>query len=736
MTVASTQNRSAFRLDGSSTQFDFLFPYQKPVDVWAILRSPAGVETQLAYLSDFSLASTGTGGRLTLVNPRANGWTLTILRAPLPLQETDLINNDTYSEETLESALDYQAMVSQRAFDLLARALVLPDSDTPGSGAYNAGANRIANLADGTAATDATTLAQVQALVLAGGGGGGGTVGWPTTPVPQPILNQIFADPALNALFAPINTNIGSLYASTSALISDVSSINTSIGNIQLTAADMQAQIDLLTTIGGDVSGIVTLITTETNQRIAGDAASAAVLAKIGAADGDNVSFLLNLSTVKVSPTETLSVRLSSTLARLNSADAAVNTEQTARIAAGVVTAQTISKIGALSGDGLAFIFDLNTAKVTPTETLAQRLNSIAAGINGANAAIASETSVRAAADTSIASQITTMQSSVSGFSVAIQANATAINGVYASYGVKIDNNGRVSGFGLLSQANNGAIVSTFNFNSDAFNIWNGAANVAPFSVSGGIVYMQNVKVTSLEALSADLGNITAGNITLGANSKILFDNGSFIWAQGLGFGTSNQFLEWYGPRPTGGNLALCSEATGISYKKTNGQDKHGGTLGVNIIKIAYASTDVSGSAIVLTGDFATPGGTKNITVAYDYLRTFRCNASTGGISGGPSSVTISIEKSTDSGVSWTVITSFVAPETQRAVAVDGDPGIQDRVTLRAAGNLQTTDSAAATSTLSYRARITARTLSTMTGTSPTGITETQNLSLVSIENV
>jgi hypothetical protein len=171
MTVSSTQNRAAFNCDGVTTQFDFNFPYQRDADIRVLVRSPTGVETTLANLSDYSIANAGTGGRITVANPRSTGWRIVILRAPEPVQETDLLENGTYSAETLERAYDYRAMVEQRLTDLLARALILAETDTQGAGTYLAGGNRITALGDAVAGTDAVTLAQVQGLVAAGGGG-------------------------------------------------------------------------------------------------------------------------------------------------------------------------------------------------------------------------------------------------------------------------------------------------------------------------------------------------------------------------------------------------------------------------------------------------------------------------------------------------------------------------------------------------------------------------------------
>ena len=733
MTVSSTQNRAAFNCDGVTTQFDFNFPYQRDADIRVLVRSPTGVETTLANLSDYSIANAGTGGRITVANPRSSGWRIVILRAPEPVQETDLLENGTYSAETLERAYDYRAMVEQRLADLLARALILAETDTQGTGTYLAGGNRITALGDAVAGTDAVTLAQVQGLVAAGGGGGGGTtVGWPPLPIPpavQDAINQgVLTASEFQAVFTPINSQIGNLSAQILSLNSSVAGINTSIGTINTSITSMQADIDLLEQISGDANNIITLIQTEEQERIDGDVAMAAVIAKIGAADADTVSFILNTATVKISPTETIGTRFSGIATQLGTATASIASEQTARIAGDNTLAQTIAKIGALSGNGAAFIIDVNTAYVDATTSLGQRFSGLTSAVNGANAAITSEASTRASADTSLASQISTLQSSVSGFNVSIQANATAINGVQAKYTVKIDNNGRVTGFGLISEPNNGSIVSSFVINADAFKVFNGSTDVAPFLVTGGVVRMQDVQIVDAVIQSLSVSKLTLG--TLGADinvgaGRIVFDDGVMLRAQGTGFGTSAQFIDWYGPRPTGGNIALCSEATATFYLKKGVADAYfGGALSAGVIKIAGRTTDQASNAEVVIGPFTTNGGAKTIVLSYAWHRDHRCDAGTGGIAT-QGSATVVLEKSTN-GSSWTQIGSMNLTGSG-SVNVDGDPEVKDLIIYNTAGSTTVTDNEGATNSMYLRARITARTLPTFngTGTSNTNITQT-----------
>jgi hypothetical protein len=538
MTVSSTANRAQFVASGNVNQFDFTFPFGKPSNLRVWLRHPV-LGPQEVQAGQYSLTNPGSGpgGRITLQITPVQGTIVTIVRVPDFKQETDFQENAEFYLETVETTFDERTFETQRLADLVSRALVLPDADAAGSGAYVAGGNRITGLGLATQPTDAVRLSQVQSLV-GSGGGGGGTVGWPVTPPPQSVVDLIIADPSLQVLFTPINSQIGSLSANLLAVQNANAGIVTSVGTIQTTITSMQSQIATLSAISGDASNIVTLISTETTQRINQDNAIASLIAKIGAADGDNVSFLLNLSTAKVGPTETLSQRFAGIASNLSTNSANIANEITARATADSAISTTISRIGALADAGASFLINLDTAKVGPTETLAQRFSGITSAMNTNAAAITNEISTRAAADGSLAAQITTLQASVSGFNVAIQQNATAINGVQARWTVKVDNNNRISGFGLISEPNNGAIVSTFAINADAFRVFNGASDVAPFTVVGGVVTMQNVRITG--DLFVD-GTISGGKIINGSlGSEKLPDNSISNFQEGTGSGSFN----------------------------------------------------------------------------------------------------------------------------------------------------------------------------------------------------
>jgi len=202
-------------------------------------------------------------------------------------------------------------------------------------------------------------------------------------------------------------------------------------------------------------------------------------------------------------------------------------------------------------------------------------------------AAITQESIARADGDTALAGQISSLSTTVSGNTATINQFASSINGLEARWGVTVDVNGRVGGFVL----NNGQSTVDAIFLADRFSVIN-PSDGQPFldSAPDGLRLR---------------------------NGRIIMDNGAFIRATGVGFGTSSQFIEWFGPRPAGGDIALCSEANAISYLKTNGDAFFGGALSAGTLKNQAQSTSIQGDAFVTIGPFGTNGNPKQVVTSY-----------------------------------------------------------------------------------------------------------------------
>ncbi|RLB93532.1 MAG: hypothetical protein DRH26_03665 [Deltaproteobacteria bacterium] len=84
---------------------------------------------------------------------------------------------------------------------------------------------------------------------------------------------------------------------------------------------------------------------------------------------------------------------------------------------------------------------------------------------------ITTEQIARASGDTANATNINAVGTTVGEHSTFIQTNLTSINGIQGKYTVKIDNNGYLTGYGLISTNNNGTPTSEFIILADKFQI-------------------------------------------------------------------------------------------------------------------------------------------------------------------------------------------------------------------------------------------------------------------------
>lgn len=185
-----------------------------------------------------------------------------------------------------------------------------------------------------------------------------------------------------------------------------------------------------------------------------------------------------------------------------------------------------------------------------------------------------------------------------------------------------------------------------------------------------------NAKIADATIQSAKIANLTFDKMIAGTLNAIIdmgtglirFTIGGNKLTMGKGFGTSNQFIMWFGPDQ---DESLMSEGAAIFYLKTNGDAYFGGTLSAGTIYNAGSSTLASDTGFVL-GPFSSSGHL--ITYNVDIDLSGQLAASTtwdevnGDTSGRPPdpyagshhtiTATYTFDKSTD-GVSWTNIATF-----------------------------------------------------------------------------
>lgn len=146
--------------------------------------------------------------------------------------------------------------------------------------------------------------------------------------------------------------------------------------------------------------------------------------------------------------------------------------------------------------------------------------------------------------------------------------------------------------------------------------------------IAANTITADRLNVASLSALSANIGDVTAGVVRNASGSakfdltagRIVFDNGSVMKVSGNGFGSSSQFIEWFGPRQS--NLSNCTEQNASYYLKTDGSSYFGGSLSAGTIKNAIGTSSTATNASVTTGDVGSRGGSRVVVLSYSWSWT------------------------------------------------------------------------------------------------------------------
>lgn len=362
------------------------------------------------------------------------------------------------------------------------------------------------------------------------------------------------------------------------------------------------------------------------------------------------------------------------------------------------------------------------------TESLAARIDTVQAELGDTNAAITDEARARASADSALATRTTNLETTVGGHTASISTLQSSVDGLNLKYSVTLDSNGYITGF----EQNNNGKTGQFIIRADVFKVVSpGQTARTMFQVdASGVHYTGKASVTGLTS-----GTLNA-DISMGAG-RIIWDNGSFMKVAGVGFGSSNQFIEWFGPKMA---ISACSEANAISYLKTNGDAYFGGSLSAGVLKNAVQTTSISATASVTSDPFKSNGKSRTVTLSY----SFRMNGqrtSPGTVSGTFDVGTVTLQRSLNDGATWDTVTTMpITSENFRMGNLTGPGSFQATPTeplsyIMAAGQSVTiTDSVLTTGNLMYRALLSGRTVYVISGDSRTPDEVSQSISILSVE--
>lgn len=562
------------------------------------------------------------------------------------------------------------------------------------------------------------------------------------------ILSEQTARADADTAFASTIALLGAKNGSSTAFVLDTSKVQ--IGGGETLATRFSA----LTTADNNA---LSLIQSEQTSRINADNVLTSSVNSLGSRLGTAEAAIVTEQNARIagdqaeaSARTALAARVTTAEGNITANSAAITNEATVRAAADSSFASQLSLLGAQNAGGTAWILDLAKVRVDGTTSLGTRLSGIDTQIANNAATIASEQTARVSGDNALASQITTLTTTVNGNTASVNTLQSSVNGLQARYGVSLDVNGYVTGF---LQNNNGT-SGDFIIVADRFAVVSpGVSPIVPFEVSGGIVRIKEAAIGTLSVGRLSTGtlgaNVTQNGDWLVGTGKIIWDNGTYMKVAGVGFGTSNQFIEWFGPKMA---ISLCSEANAIQYLKANGDAYFGGTLSAGILKNAAQSTSIDAGAAVTVGPFGSNGKPIQVVTSYYMSSEFTnsydatisgynawesaVNSWGGTIIGGteatgtkPVSCNVVVTVTKD-GAAFATLTITSSVETIQGFAPEpaaSQPGYLT-FTRIVSGSITSTDNSGGTSNRSFTATITTRTSAVI------GSVTQQRVSIISTE--
>jgi hypothetical protein len=479
------------------------------------------------------------------------------------------------------------------------------------------------------------------------------------------------------------------------------------------------AEAALRTTLATRVGATEGAILAETTNRSNADGAILSTLSLLGARNAGGTAFVVDMATAQVGGGVSLGTRFSGLDTRVGLNEAAVIAETTARTTA--LAAETASRVALGTRVGLAEAAALTEATARSDADAAEAALRVALGtrMGLAEAAILTEASTRSDAISAEAALRTTLASTVGGHTSSITSILSSVDGLSARAGLTLDVNGFVTGWSL----NNDGDTGSFSILANHFAIIDpgapGSAPLIPFEISGGVVRIRNALIDNLDLVRLGSGTFN-GDMAVGTG-KIIFNNGTTMMVHGVGFGTTNQFLEWSGPSM---DISLCSEANGVRWFKTTGDAYFGGSLSIGTLTSKVATSSLAVAPEVETASFGSNGD--QISVALSYNRQIVGRSATAPATGAITA-TITLYRSIGGGA-YAGVATLTATGTQTAT-YDGEFG-NYIVTANISGSATYSDPSLSVSNRQFKAVVSARGGVTTLGSA----TGTQNLSIIATE--
>ena len=237
-------------------------------------------------------------------------------------------------------------------------------------------------------------------------------------------------------------------------------------------------------------------------------------------------------------------------------------------------TASQISRLNSQMADkASSAALNSLTTKVNQTDgkitAQTQRLNTLQSSVSGNTSSINTLSQSLTTKERALSEQINTVQTTLSGQRASIRNVERSVNGVRSIKAVTVDNNGFISGYGLMSDLQNGRVTSRFGINADQIYFGTTTNAKKPFvfttraTTIDGVSYPAGAWINSASIAHASINmlhiadSIQSDNYVAGRQGWRLFKDGRFELNNTFGDGSS---------------LELNSQGLTVWYDKAQGK--------------------------------------------------------------------------------------------------------------------------------------------------------------------
>ncbi len=339
--------------------------------------------------------------------------------------------------------------------------------------------------------------------------------------------SQALANTDITSLRAALNGQIG-ISALDAALTGKVSEIDAVDGKLSAVQTEVETYIqNQLTAAHSLIDSVASDLLGESQARIDALASEAQVRLTQIATLQDSVTSALG-NKADASAVSTLETRVLNVEGINTSQGTAITGLQNSLVSVNdVVATKADSSAIATTNSAVTALDDRVTANSSSITSLQSSVDTINTTLpSKVDASVLTSYYTKAEADAAFASTGTDLTTTVNEHSTTLSEHSSSINGIEAVKTVTVDNNGILSGYGLISQLKDGQVTSGFGINADQFYVGAPASGNKPFLVLtsqqtiNGKSYPAGTWIDAAYIANATIGNAQIANLSIDS-SKI-----------------------------------------------------------------------------------------------------------------------------------------------------------------------------------------------------------------------